>query len=168
MARGVRYVVVSEWYSIEVFDGASSATLWAGAYGDGLVESALLAGAKDWSWHYNSWGVVLEVEFQDAASWEVWKVLAGTQAALDAVPDPLSGLIMYRGRGGSSGAPRPRRPRPLAGSGAAALPLPWEWETDGLAMLPRVPGRLLAGSTGAGLGPGIPRSSKRAMRQAGR
>ena len=168
MARGVRCSVVSEWYSIEVFDGASSATLWAGAHGDGLVESALLSGAKDWSWHYNSWGVVLEVEFEDGASWEAWKVLPGTQAALDAVPDPLSGLIMYRGRGGSSGAIWPRRPRPLAGSGAAALPLPWEWETEGPALLPRVPGRLLAGSTGAGLGHGIPRSSKRVMRQARR
>jgi hypothetical protein len=166
-ARGVSCVIVAEWYSIEVFDGASPAALWAGAYGDRLVESALLAGAKDWSWHYNSWGVVLEVEFQDAASWEAWKALASTQAALEAVPDPLSGLIMYRGRGGSSGALSPRRPRPLAGSGAAALPLPWEWEAEGPSLLPRAPGRMLAGSVGAGLGPGFPRSS-RAVRQAGR
>jgi hypothetical protein len=144
---------VPEWYSIEVFDGSSSAALWAGAYGDALVESALLAGAKDWSWHYHSWGVVLEVEFEDAASWEAWKSLAGTQAALDAVPDPLSGLIVYRGRGGSSGASWPRRPRPLAGSGSAALPLPWDWESDGPALLPTAPRRFLAGSVGTGTGP---------------
>lgn len=155
----VRSHFVSEWYSIEVFDGASSASLWAGAYGDALVESALSAGAKDWSWHYHSWGVVLEVEFQDAASWEAWKALAGTQAALDSVPDPLSGLIVYRGRGGSSGVPKPRRPRPLAGSGSAALPLPWEWEDEGPALLPGMPRRLLAGSMGSGPGLAMPRTN---------
>ena len=144
---------MSDWYSIEVFDGSTSAGLWAGAYGDALVESALLAGAKDWSWHYHSWGVVLEVEFKDAASWEAWKSLPGTQAALDAVPDPLSGLIVYRGRGGSSGASSPRRPRPLAGSGSAALPLPWAWESDGPALVPGVPRRFLTASVGTGAGP---------------
>jgi len=48
------------------------------------------------------------------------------RTALDSVPDPVGGLLVYRGRGGSSGASFPRRPRPLAGSGAAALPLPTE------------------------------------------
>jgi len=48
------------------------------------------------------------------------------QAALDAVPDPVSGLIVYKGRGGSAGRLRPRRPRPLAGAGAVALPIPVE------------------------------------------
>ncbi|MCL6091630.1 MAG: hypothetical protein M1435_01575 [Actinobacteria bacterium] len=159
---------MSEWYSIEVFDGASSAAMWADAYGDALVESALSAGAKDWSWHYSTWGVVLEVEFQDAAHWEAWKALTGTQAALDAVPDPLSGLIVYRGRGGSSAAPWPRRPRPLAGSGSAALPVPWDWEADGPTLLPSAPRRLIAGSTGIGLGPGMTRATKRAVRPASR
>lgn len=135
-----------EWYSIEVLDGASSAGSWAEAYGDALVESALTWGALDWSWHTNSWGVVLEVEFPDAASWEAWQAVTRVQAALEAVPDPLSGLIVYRGRGGSSGAPRPRRPRPLAGSGSAALPLPWEWEKEGPELLPHAPRRFLAGS----------------------
>ena len=37
---------MSEWYSIEVFDGASSAALWAEAYGDPLLESALSTGAQ--------------------------------------------------------------------------------------------------------------------------
>ncbi len=41
-------------------------------------------------------------------------------------------LIMYRGRGGSSGASFPRRPRPLIGSGSAALPLPWDLGLDEL------------------------------------
>jgi hypothetical protein len=127
---------MSEWFSIEVFDGASSASLWASTHGDLLLESALSGGAKDWSWHHNSWGVVLELEFADAKAWDDWRALPLVQAALDAVPDPISGLIMYRGRGGTSGASRPRRPRPLRGSGAAALPLTWEWQDEGPAFLP--------------------------------
>jgi len=135
---------MSEWYSIEVFDGATSAALWADAHGDPLLESALSSGAKDWSWHHNAWGVVLELEFVDAKSWDDWRALAVVLAALDAVPDPISGLIMYRGRGGTSGAPKPRRPRPLRGSGSAALPLPWEWHDDGPAFLPAWPASPLA------------------------
>ena len=126
---------MSEWYSIEVFDGASSAALWASSHGDLILESALSSGAKDWSWHHHSWGVVLELEFADAKSWEDWKSLPLVVAALDAVPDPISGLIMYHGRGGTSGAPRPRRPRPLRGSGSAALPLQWEAHDEGPAFL---------------------------------
>ena len=103
---------MSEWYSIEVFDGASSAGLWAEAHGDPILESALLAGAKDWSWQHHSWGVILEVEFVDAKGWDAWRALPHVQAALDAVPDPISGLIVYRGRGGSAGTSRRRRPRP--------------------------------------------------------
>jgi len=135
---------VPEWYSIEVLDGNSSAALWADVHGDALVESALTAGAKDWSWHRHSWGVVLEVEFEDTSCWEAWRELPGTRAALESVPDPLSGLIVYRGRGGSSGAAKPLRPRPLAGSGSAALPLPWDWDQEGPAVLPGAPRRALA------------------------
>ena len=36
----------------------------------------------------------------------------------------MSGLIIYKGRGGSAGWVSPRKPRPLSGAGAAALPLP--------------------------------------------
>ncbi len=144
---------MSEWYSIEVFDGASSAGLWAEAHGDPLLESALSSGATDWSWHRHSWGVVLELEFVDTKSWERWRGLPHVQAALDAVPDPISGLIVYRGRGGSSGASRPRRPRPMSGSGAAALPLPWELDIGTSAFLPSVPRprRLLTTSGAPGL-----------------
>ena len=133
---------MSEWYSIEVFDGASSAARWADVHGDALLESALTYGAKDWTWHHHSWGVVLELEFADTKAWDNWRALVNVQAALDAVPDPISGLIVYRGRGGSSGATRPRRPRPLLGSGAAALPLPWEWQEEGPAFLPPLAGSL--------------------------
>jgi hypothetical protein len=137
---------MAEWYSIEVFDGATSAALWSEAHGDPLLESALSAGARDWCWHRHSWGTVLELKFEDARSWEFWRSLAQVQAALDSVPDPVSGLIIYRGRGGSSGSSRPRRPRPLLGSGSAALPLPWEWGNEGPARLPGITAAFLAAS----------------------
>jgi hypothetical protein len=116
---------VSVWYSIEVFDGATSASVWAEAYRDALIETAITQGASDWSWHRHTWGVVFEVCFTNEEAWEGFTNLPVVRAALDAVPDPLTGLIVYRGRGGSSGAPYPRKPRPLVGSGSAALPLPW-------------------------------------------
>ena len=142
---------MAEWYSIEVFDGAASAALWAEAHGDMLLESALSSGAKDWSWHRHTWGTVLELEFEDASAWDRWRSLAHVQAALDAVPDPVSGLIIYRGRGGSSGSSRPRKPRPLVGSGSAALPLPWELVDEGPARLPGML-KLLATSAPPGEG----------------
>ena len=114
------------WMSIEVIDGASSARQWSETHGDPLVVTALLHGARDWNWHHHSWGVVLELEFTDEDQWERFRASTTTQAALDAVPDPVTGLIVYRGRGGSSSARDPRKPRPLVGSGAAALPLPLE------------------------------------------
>ena len=121
--------------SIEVFDGAlgHGAGAWADAHGDNLVETALLEGAVDWEWHRTSWGVVFEVAFADEQAWERFRANLAVQAALDLVPDPVSGLLIYKGRGGSTGSRQPRKPRPLIGSGAAALPLPadfddeWQW-----------------------------------------
>jgi hypothetical protein len=130
-------VSVEQWFSIEVFDGSYAASLWAESVGDSLTESALGFGAMNWSWHAHTWGVVFEVRFGDEASWDRWRESPAMVAALDAVPDPVSGLILYKGRGGSSGRVEPRRPRPLSGSGAAALPLPDElflpedWRTCG-------------------------------------
>jgi hypothetical protein len=113
--------------SIEVLDGASSASLWAEAHGDFLIEAALTGGATDWNWHRHTWGVVLELCFDDETAWDRFTALPAFDAALDAVPDPVSGLIVYRGRGGSSGRVEPRRPKPMSGCGSAALPLPIEW-----------------------------------------
>lgn len=121
---------MSVWYSIEVFDGATPASVWAEAYRDALIETAITQGASDWSWHRHTWGVVFEVCVSDEESWDRFTDLAVVRAALDAVPDPVTGLIVYRGRGGSSGSPLPRRPRPLVGSGSAALPLPWIFTSD--------------------------------------
>jgi hypothetical protein len=114
------------WFSIEVFDGASSASLWSDAYGDTLIEAAFSNGADDWNWHRHTWGVVLELSFEDEAQFDRFRNALPVQTALEAVPDPVSGIIVSKGRGGSAGRVEPRRPRPLAGGGAAALPLPQE------------------------------------------
>lgn len=129
------------WFSIEVLDGAYSAAGWAEAFGDGLVTEALLDGATDWNWHRHPWGTVFEVGFEAEESWSRFRESPSVQAALDAVPDPVSGLIIYRGRGGSAGGREPRRPRPLIGSGAAALPLPLA--TDSYEIFAPSPRRLL-------------------------
>lgn len=121
---------VGVWYSVEVIDGSSSAASWADAWGDSLVASALTHGVYDFAWHEHSWGIVFEVCFEDEVAWERFRQSAAVTAALDAVPDPISGLIVYRGRGGSAGSAVPRKPRPLAGSGSAALPVPWDLGLD--------------------------------------
>jgi hypothetical protein len=113
-----------EWWSIEVFNGRSSAARWKDAHGEALVEAALTNGAVDWAWHEYRWGVVLEVAFADEQRWESFYGLPAVQAALDATPDPIKGLVVHRGRGGTSGSRVPRRPGPLAGAGAVELPEP--------------------------------------------
>jgi hypothetical protein len=115
---------MAEWWSIEVFDGQFTATRWRDSYSSTLIESAIVHGAADWTWHIHRWGVVFEVSFAEDASWEAFRGLAAVRAALDAVPDPVNGLLVYRGRGGGAGAASPRRPRPTAGAGAMALPEP--------------------------------------------
>lgn len=114
--------------SIEVFDGRFSASSWVESYGDSLTEAAISTGATDWNWHHTSWGIVFEVAFEDEVDWDRFRQLLIVQIALDAVPDPVGGLLIYRGRGGSSGSTKPRKPRPFAGAGAAELPLPTDDE----------------------------------------
>ena len=115
---------MGEWWSIEVFHGEFPAQRWRESYSNALVEAALSHGASAWEWHEHRWGVVFEVEFKDEASWEVFRGLPVVQSALDAVPDPVNGLIVYPGRGGAAGSTSPRHPRPVAGAGAMALPEP--------------------------------------------
>jgi hypothetical protein len=119
---------VAEWFSIEVFDGGSSARAWMDAYGDPIIIAAQGLGVTDWEWHTLDWGVVLEVELPDEAAWEALQNDPAVRAALDAVPDPVHGVLLHRGRGGSSGSRWPRRPRPVAGAGAVALPEPFDDE----------------------------------------
>lgn len=117
------------WMSIEVFDGPlSSAGSWQEAWGDQLVENAIVSGALDWQWHRGSFGVIFEVAFEDEEAWDAYRASLGVEVALSAVPDPVRGLIVYKGRGGNSGTRKPRKPRPLIGSGAASLPLPLDEE----------------------------------------
>jgi hypothetical protein len=72
--------------------------------------------------------VVVELQLPDDLAWMRLLTSAAIRAALDAVPDPVRGLSIHRGRGGSAGVADPRRPRPLAGAGAVALPEPVEPE----------------------------------------
>ena len=120
---------MAEWWSIEVFHSEFPAGLWRDTYSSMLIESAVTAGATSWEWHEHRWGVVFEVEFGEDSQWEAFRAIPAVQAALDAVPDPVNGLLVYRGRGGGAGASSPRKPRPVAGAGAIALPEPepGEW-----------------------------------------
>jgi hypothetical protein len=113
---------VPEWLTIEVLDGEVPASVWQRAYDDVLVEAAITQGAAYWEWHATRWGVVLELVFDDDDRRERFRALPVVRAALDAVPDPLHGLIVYRGRGGGAGALVPRHPRPRPVAGAAPLP----------------------------------------------
>ncbi|GIF25319.1 hypothetical protein Ate02nite_80490 [Paractinoplanes tereljensis] len=116
----------NRWWSIEVRDGVLSALRWKDGYGEALLEAALTNGAKRWEWTIMPGGVVLEVAFRETDEWERFRALPVVQAALDATPDPVNGLYVYPGRGGSAASPSKRpKPRP-AGAGAAAIPLPVE------------------------------------------
>ena len=110
------------WWSIEVLDGAYSAEQWRAGHYAALVEAALARGAVDFGWTAHSWGVILEFAFRDSNVWVDFRHLPAVTAALDAVPDPVNGLMIYQGRGGSSSSADLRRPRPKAGAGAAPLP----------------------------------------------
>jgi hypothetical protein len=111
------------WWSIEVLDGPTgSARGWQDAHGGALTEAAITNGAYDWQWHTHTWGVLLEIAFASDERWQVFRNLPAVRAALDAVPDPVNGLLIYPGRGGSAGSVHPRRPKPIAGAGAAPMP----------------------------------------------
>lgn len=113
----------SHWWSIEVLNAEMSADRWRDAYGAALIEAAISHGAKDWYWHRHNWGVLFEVAFADDEGWFAYRQLPAVVAALDATPDPIKGLLIYPGRGGSAGSNLPRRPRPHVGAGAAPIPV---------------------------------------------
>jgi hypothetical protein len=115
---------MAEWLTVEVFDGDFPATRWRRAHEDALIEAALTHGASTWEWHETRWGIVLELLFDSDEQLDRYRGLPAVQAALDAVPDRLRGLVVYRGRGGGAGAWVPRRPRPAPLAAAAALPEP--------------------------------------------
>ena len=115
---------MAEWWSIEILHGDFSAFQWQAAHDSELIEAALTNGALDGSWHAGQWGVAFEVCFTTAEEWEAFRDLPAVRAALDAVPDPVNGLLIYRGRGGTSAAGKPRRPKPAPSAASVALPEP--------------------------------------------
>ncbi len=148
-------VCMAEWWSIEVFDSELQAALrWKDSYRTQLVEAAITAGAANWNWIEHKSGVVFEVCFAAEDRWESFRNLAIVTAALDAVPDPAYGLLVYRGRGGSAGARQPKRPKPTAGAGAMELPEPTEQRVLNVtsAELAGLHGGLAGGSSGADAG----------------
>jgi hypothetical protein len=118
---------VSEWWSIEVFDATElPARRWKDSYQDQLTEAALARGAMSWEWHEHRYGVVFEVLFDSDKQWEAFRALLAVRAALDGAPDPVNGLIIYRGRGGGAGPRKPRKPKPAPSASAMSRPLPAE------------------------------------------
>jgi hypothetical protein len=115
---------MAEWWSIEVLHGEFSAFRWQEQHDDALIEAALTNGALDGSWHADHWGVAFEVCFENEHQWERFCSLATVCAALDGAPDPVNGLLIYRGRGGAAGAREPRRPKPAPSAEAISSPEP--------------------------------------------
>ncbi|WP_116449739.1 hypothetical protein [Blastococcus litoris] len=112
------------WLTIEVFDGATSAAGWELSWHDRIVEAAVTGGAVFWDEHAHSWGVVLEFTFDDERRRDAFRQAPVLLAALDATPDPVTGVLVYPHRGGGDGIRQPRRPHPVRGGGTAELPLP--------------------------------------------
>jgi hypothetical protein len=118
---------MSEWWSIEVFSGDKlPASGWRYAYEDELTEAAITHGAMYYEWHDTEYGVIFEVLFRDDEQWEAFRALPAVRAALDGVPDPVNGLLIYRGRGGASGSRKPNKPKPAPGAAALELEEPKE------------------------------------------
>jgi len=109
------------WLTMEIQDGAFSAQSWRRSHSESLVEAAVTNGVQDWTWRQLIWGVVLELQFADESARARFKDLPAVTAALDAVPDPVFGLLIYRGLGGGAGAGKPRQPRPSPIVGSAEM-----------------------------------------------
>lgn len=120
---------MAEWWSIEVFDAEQlPARQWKQAHQDAITEAAITNGATYWEWHEHRYGVVFEVLFEQEEQWEAFRNLAAVRAALDDVPDPVNGLLIYKGRGGGAGPRKPRKPKPAPSAMSVELPEPGQDE----------------------------------------
>jgi hypothetical protein len=115
---------MAEWWSIEVLHGEFSAFRWQEQHDSALIEAALTNGAVNGSWHADHWGVAFEICFEDEERWERFRRLPVVRAALDGVPDPVNGLLIYRGRGGGASVREPSEPKPAPTASAVSLPEP--------------------------------------------
>lgn len=120
--RGRAVTAAAPWWSIEVMHGKVSAFRWQEQHDSALIEAALANGARDGAWHADRRGVAFEVLFDTEEQREAFLGLPLVRAALDAVPDPVNGLLIRRARSGGPGTPEPRRPKPAPGP--AAVPRP--------------------------------------------
>ena len=68
--------------------------------------------------------MIFEVCFENEEQWGAFRNLPAVRAALDGVPDPVNGLLIYRGRGGGAGPRNPRKPKPAPSASAMSLPEP--------------------------------------------
>jgi hypothetical protein len=116
---------MAEWWTIEVLHGDKEpATRWQEAHGDALIEAAVTNGALYWEWREFAHGVVFELCFPDEARWDAFRNLPAVKGALDSAPDPVNGLLVYRGRGGAAGGRKPRKPKPAPSAAALELEEP--------------------------------------------
>jgi len=112
------------WWPIEVLHGEVSAFRWQEQHDSALIEAALTNGVRDGAWDAGRRGVVFPLLFGTEEQREAFRGLPAARAVLDAVPDPVNGLLIYRGRGGGAAAREPRRPKPAPSSGAVRCPAP--------------------------------------------
>jgi hypothetical protein len=126
---------MAQWWTIEVLHGEFPAFRWQEQHDSALIEAALTNGAIDGAWHADRSGVVFEICFDHEEGWEAFRSLPVVRAALDAVPDPFGGLLIYPGRGGGAGARVPSEPRPAPAAGAISRPGPQpvpRWNLTGI------------------------------------
>ena len=97
---------MGHWLTVEVQHRAISASVWRRVHAERLIGAAVTNGALTWQWQTPGWGVVLELEFTDEAARDRFRLLPAVTAPLDAVPDPVAGVVVYTGWGGGSGAGR--------------------------------------------------------------
>jgi len=116
--------------AVEILDAQFSADSWRRAWGDALTTSAMSWSGLDWEWRHRTWGLIFLVAFPSQAEYDEWRKMPVVIAALDAVPDPVNGVVFHRGWGGTSGSGEPRRGKPLAGAGGAEIPEPIELVLD--------------------------------------